>query len=62
MITQYPERRRYDQSAYERFFARRRGARPALSLHTATRQQGRIRTLGEKTLRDASVVVARFGT
>jgi len=33
---------------------RRRGARPAADLHTATRRQGKIRGAGDKTLRDAS--------
>jgi hypothetical protein len=33
---------------------RRRGARPAIELHTATRRQSRIRGAGDKTSRDAS--------
>ena len=55
MITEYPlEHRRYDQSEYEPFWAAAEALDLPLSLHTATRRQGRIREAGEKTLRDAS--------
>jgi hypothetical protein len=55
MITEYPlEHRRYDQSEYEPFWAAAAALDLPLSLHTATRRQGRIRGAGEKTLRDAS--------
>jgi hypothetical protein len=51
---EYPlEHRRYDQSEYEPFGAAAALDLP-LSLHTATRRQGRIRGAGDKTLRDAS--------
>jgi predicted TIM-barrel fold metal-dependent hydrolase len=54
MITEYPaEDRRYDQPEYEPFWAAAALDLP-VSLHTATRQQGRIRGAGDKTLRDAS--------
>ena len=54
MITKYPaEDRRYDQPEYERFWAAAALDLP-LSLHTATRRQGKIRGAGERTLRDAS--------
>jgi predicted TIM-barrel fold metal-dependent hydrolase len=55
MITEYPlEHRRYDQSDYEPFWAAAEALDLPLSLHTATRRQGRIRGAGDKTLRDAS--------
>src|SRR6266404_592153 len=55
MITEYPlEDRRYDQSEYEPFWAAAAALELPLSLHTATRRQGRIRGVGDKTLRDAS--------
>ena len=55
MITEYPlEHRRYDQPAYEPFWATAAALRMPLSLHTATRRQGKIRGTGAKTLRDAS--------
>ena len=55
MITEYPfEDRRYDQAEYEPFWAAAAALGLPLSLHTATRRQGRIRGAGEKTLRDAS--------
>jgi predicted TIM-barrel fold metal-dependent hydrolase len=55
MIAEYPhEDRRYDQPEYEPFWAAAQDLRMPLSLHTATRRQGRIRGAGGKTLRDAS--------
>jgi len=55
MIAEYPlEHRRYDQPEYESFWAAAQALDMPLSLHTATRRQGRIRGAGEKTLRDAS--------
>ena len=55
MVTQCPlEHRRYDQPHYEPLWAAAGALDLPLSLHTATRQQGRIRGVGEKTLRDAS--------
>jgi predicted TIM-barrel fold metal-dependent hydrolase len=55
MISEYPlEHRRYDQPEYEPFWAAAQALDLPLSLHTATRRQGRIRGAGEKTLRDAS--------
>jgi predicted TIM-barrel fold metal-dependent hydrolase len=55
MITEYPlEHRRYDQPEYEPFWAAATALNLPLSLHTATRRQGRIRGAGDKTLRDAS--------
>src|ERR1700757_3736174 len=55
MITEYPlEHRRYDQSEYEPFWAAAAALGLPISLHTATRRQGKIRGAGEKTLRDAS--------
>ncbi len=55
MITEYPlEDRRYDQPEYERFWAAAEALDMPLSLHTATRRQGRIRGAGVRTLRDAS--------
>src|SRR5262245_24215549 len=55
MIPEYPlEDRRYDQVEYEPFWAAAQALDMPLSLHTATRRQGKIRGAGEKTLRDAS--------
>jgi predicted TIM-barrel fold metal-dependent hydrolase len=56
MITEYPaEEHRYDQPEYEPFWAAAQDLGMPLSLHTATRRQGRIRGgAGGKTLRDAS--------
>ena len=60
MITEYPlEHRRYDQPEYEPFWAAAEALDLPLSLHTATRRQGRIRGAGEKTLRDASSRAAK---
>jgi uncharacterized protein len=51
MITEYPlEHRRSDQPEYESFWAAAAALQLPLSLHTATRRQGRIRGAGEKTL------------
>src|SRR5271170_1605334 len=48
MITEYPlEDRRYDQAEYEPFWAAAAGLQLPLSLHTATRRQGRIRGAGD---------------
>ena len=55
MITEYPlEHRRYDQPEYEQFWAAAAALGMPLSLHTATRRQGKIRGAGERTLRDAT--------
>jgi len=55
MITEYPaEDRRYDQPEYEPFWAAAAALGMPLSLHTATRRQGKIRGAGPGTLRDAS--------
>ena len=55
MITEYPlEDHRYDQPEYEPFWAAAQAVEMPLSLHTATRRQGKIRGAGAKTLRDAS--------
>jgi predicted TIM-barrel fold metal-dependent hydrolase len=55
MITEYPlEDRRYDQPEYEPFWAAAAALGMPLSLHTATRRQGKIRGAGAHTLRDAS--------
>jgi len=44
MITEYPaEDRRYDQPEYERFWAAAAALDMPLSLHIATRRQGKIR-------------------
>ena len=54
MIAEYPfEHRRYDQPEYEPFWAAAASLGLPLSLHTATRRQGKIRGAGETTLRDA---------
>jgi predicted TIM-barrel fold metal-dependent hydrolase len=55
MITEYPlETRRYDQPEYEPFWAAAEALDMPLSLHTATRRQGKIRGAGERTIRDAT--------
>jgi predicted TIM-barrel fold metal-dependent hydrolase len=55
MITEYPaEDRRYDRPEYEPFWAAAAALDMPLSLHTATRRQGKIRGAGPGTLRDAS--------
>src|SRR6202035_111622 len=55
MITEYPlEHQRYDQPEYEPFWAAAAALGLPLSLHTATRRQGKIRGAGAVTLRDAS--------
>ncbi|HEV2098415.1 MAG TPA: amidohydrolase family protein [Stellaceae bacterium] len=55
MITEYPaEDRRYDQAEYEPFWSAAASLDMPLSLHTATRRQGKIRGAGPGTLRDAS--------
>jgi predicted TIM-barrel fold metal-dependent hydrolase len=55
MISEYPlEHRRYDQPEYEAFWAAAQDLGMPLSLHTATRRQGKIRGAGERTLRDAT--------
>src|SRR5207247_313786 len=55
MITEYPlEDHRYDQPEYEPFWAAAEALGMPLSLHTATKRQGKIRGAGAKTLRDAS--------
>jgi predicted TIM-barrel fold metal-dependent hydrolase len=55
MITEYPlEDRRYDQPEYEPFWTAAEALGLPLSLHTATRRQGKIRGAGARTLRDAS--------
>ena len=55
MITEYPlENRRYDRAEYEPFWAAAEALGMPLSLHTATRRQGKIRGAGERTLRDAT--------
>jgi predicted TIM-barrel fold metal-dependent hydrolase len=45
--------RRYDQPEYGPFWAAAAALDMPLSLHTATRQQGKIRVAGDKTLCDA---------
>jgi predicted TIM-barrel fold metal-dependent hydrolase len=55
MISELPlDDRRYDQAEYEPFWATAEALAMPLSLHTATRRQGKIRGSGPKTLRDAS--------
>src|SRR5215510_8056485 len=55
MITEYPlEDRRYDLPDYEPFWAAAQALGMPLSLHTATRRQGKVRGHGTRTLRDAS--------
>ncbi len=54
MIAEYPrEDRRYDQPEYEPFWAAAQDLNMSLSLHTATRREGKIRGAGPKTIRDA---------
>ena len=54
MITEHPlERPPREQSGYEPFWAAAALEMP-VSLHTATRPQGRIRGAGDKALRGAS--------
>src|ERR1700689_4628611 len=54
MIPEYPfEDRRYDQSEYEPFWTAAAALGMPLSLHTATRRQGKIRGAGETNLRAA---------
>ena len=49
MITEYPlEDRRYDQPEYEPFWAAAASLGLPISLHTATRRQGKIRGFGEQ--------------
>jgi len=58
MISEYPaEDRRYDGSEYEPFWAAAAALDMPLSLHTATRRQGKIRGAGEMALFTAA---ARF--
>src|SRR3989454_5201146 len=55
MISELPaDERRYDQPEYEPFWAAAEALGIPLSLHTATRRQGRIRGAPGLTLRDAS--------
>jgi hypothetical protein len=55
MITEYPlEHQRYDQPEYELFSTAAAALDLPLSLHTATRRQGKIHRAGPGTLRDAS--------
>src|SRR5262245_58978284 len=55
MISEYPlEHRRYDHPEYEPFWAAAEALAMPLSLHTATRRQGKIRGAGGRTLREAS--------
>jgi hypothetical protein len=54
MITEYPaEDRRFDQPEYEKFWAAAAAFDMPLSLHTATRRQGKIGGAGLGPLRDA---------
>ncbi|MFQ6030190.1 MAG: amidohydrolase family protein [Dehalococcoidia bacterium] len=55
MITEYPaEDRRYDSPEYEPFWAAAQDLNMPLSLHTATRREGRSRGLGADSVRVAS--------
>ncbi len=55
MITEYPqEHRRYDSSEYEPFWAAAQDLEMPVSLHTATRREGRTRGAGATSVRDAS--------
>lgn len=55
MISEFPhEERRYDRPEYESLWAAAQDLNMPLSLHTATRRQGKIRGAGEKTIYDAS--------
>ena len=55
MITEYPrEDRRYDSPEYEPLWAAAQDLNMPLSLHTATRREGRNRAAGATSIRDAS--------
>ena len=55
MITEYPpEDRRYDSAEYEPFWAAAQDLDMPVSLHTATRREGRSRGAGATSVRDAS--------
>lgn len=55
MITEYPfEEQRYDSPEYEPFWAAAQDLNMPLSLHTATRREGRSRGAGNTNIRDAS--------
>ena len=55
MITEYPrEDRRYDSPEYEPFWAAAQDLEMPISLHTATRREGRSRGAGATSVRDAS--------
>ena len=55
MITEYPqEHRRYDSAEYEPFWAAAQDLDMPVSLHTATRREGRSRGAGATSVRDAS--------
>jgi len=55
MITEYPqENRRYDSPEYEPFWAAAQDLEMPVSLHTATRREGRSRGAGAMSVRDAS--------
>ena len=55
MIAEYPtEDRRYDSPEYESFWAAAQDLNMPLSLHTATRREGRSRSAGGTGIRDAS--------
>jgi len=55
MITEYPqEHRRYDSPEYEPLWAAAQDLNMPLSLHTATRREGRTRAAGATSVRDAS--------
>ena len=58
MITEYPpEDRRYDQPEYEILWAAAQDLDMSLSLHTATRRQGKLRGVGPKTLRGGVKII-----
>lgn len=55
MISEYPwEARRYDGAEYEPFWAAAQDLNMPLSLHTATRREGKSRGEGNTNIRDAS--------
>ena len=55
MISEYPwESRRYDGAEYEPFWAAAQDLNMPLSLHTATRREGKSRGEGNTNIRDAS--------
>ena len=55
MLTEYPlDYRRYDGPEYEPFWGTAAALDMPLSLHTATRRQGKIRGAGPGTLHDGS--------